>query len=392
MPIATGLAWFCLLSWAFRAFNVFMTMRHVPRLPEAPPRSEGAGELLSIVVPARDEERDIGRSTRSKLSIDDPAFEVVVVDDGSTDATPAILEDLRKEFPNRLRVISGQEPPEGWLGKPHALHQGALAARATRPSDWLCFSDADIRFERDLLARAFAHARREKLDFLTLFPTLEAETAVERFLAPTVATVACCYAPVWLVNTRRGGRFGAGAGVFNLVRRGLYDAIGGHAALRNSVVDDIQLGRAAARKGGRVGIAFALDSVRVRMYHGLGETVRGFRKNLYFGLGGRLFTAVPLLLLFAVEGLFPWAYAAAGALNPGFRGTAFALSLATVALTIGTRAALHAFLGYSVALVPLHPVWVAALTFIGVVSTWTNGVLSRNVWRGRVRDARSLKT
>ena len=304
--------WVILGLWVLRGLNLILAWRLIPSLEPAPARKPGA-PFLSVVVPARNEERDIGDATRAKLSCDDPAYEVVVVEDRSTDGTRDLLRRLEREYPGRLRVVDGVEPSPDWLGKPHAMHQGARAARATRPGDWLLFSDADVHFGPDLLARAFAHVEKEKLDFLTLFPTLEAKTFGERLMMPTLPAYGFCYLPGWIMNVSKARLFGGGGGVFNLIRRDLFDRIGGHEALKNSVVDDIQLGRNARLGGGRTAFALALDSVSLRMYHGFRETVNGFTKNLFFGVGANLPVAVLIILLSFLEGELPFVVLLGGA-------------------------------------------------------------------------------
>lgn len=401
-----------LALWAVRALNVALSFLLVPRLADAPPRRREGSPFVSIVVPARNEERDVEDATRSKCRQDDPSFEVVVVDDLSSDATRRILAGLEHEFPGVLRVVDGVEPPPDWLGKPHALEEGARASRATRPQDWLVFSDADVFFEPDVLSRALVHADRHRLDFLSVFPKLEMRSFGEELMTPSVANVGFCYLPLWLMNVPGARHFGGGAGVFNLVRRDLFDRIGGYAALKNSVVDDIQLGRNARLAGGRTGFARALETVSVRMYRGFREIAKGFAKNGYYGIGASLPVAVLCLLLFFLEGelafgvlagsALEWAArhaAAAGAVFPHNRVLAPALftfkevflSFLIVAMTLLVRGALHLKLRYPLTGVVLHPVWVAALTGIFAWSTFVNGVLGRNEWRGRLRDARTLR-
>ncbi len=120
-----------LVAWALRAANAALSLRPRSRSP-ARAAAERRAPFVSIVVPARDEERAVEPATRSKCLQDDPAFEVVVVDDRSSDGTREILRRLETEFPGTLRVVDGVEPPPDWLGKPHALDEGARAAKATR--------------------------------------------------------------------------------------------------------------------------------------------------------------------------------------------------------------------------------------------------------------------
>lgn len=382
--------WVVLGFWVLRGVNVFLSWKLIPSLKPAPARKPDA-PFLSVIVPARNEERDIGDATRAKLSCEDPVYEVVVVEDRSTDGTLNVLRRLEREFPGRLRVVDGVEPPPDWLGKPHAMHEGARVARATRPGDWLLFSDADVHFGPDLLARAFAHVDKEKLDFLTLFPTLEAKTFGERLMMPTLPAYGFCYLPGWLMNLPNARLFGGGGGVFNLIRRDLFDRIGGHEALKSSVVDDIQLGRNARLAGGRTGFALALDSVSLRMYHGFRETSDGFAKNFFFGIGGNLPVAVLIILLSFLEGELPFVVLLGGALGALFTFEEVLISSLVVALIFLVRGALHLHLRYPPANVFLHPLWAAAVAGIFARSTWVNGVLHRNVWRGRERDARTLR-
>jgi hypothetical protein len=397
-----------LALWALRALNVALSGWLVPHLAAAPRRKEGE-PFVSIVVPARDEERAIEAATRSKCLQDDPACEVVVVDDRSSDGTREILRSLEAEHAGTLRVVDGVEPPPEWLGKPHALDEGARAARASRPGDWLVFSDADVVFAPDLLARALAHAERNRLDFLTLLPQMEAHGFGERLMVPTVPAAAFCYLPGWLTNIPSARRFGGGGGVFNLIRRDLFDRIGGHEALKASVVDDIQLGRNARKAGGRTGIALALDSISLRMYHGFAEISKGLEKNGFFAVLASVPMAVFTLLLFFLEGELASAvlvggaieravrFAAASGGGPAARPAFFTFEeVSLAAFLFGTiflvRAVCDVRLRLGIVSAALHPLWIAALTWIFARSTWVNGVLHRNEWRGRVRDARTLKT
>lgn len=391
-----------LALWALRAVNAALSLLLVPSLAPAP-RRKGGAPFVSIVVPARDEQRAIEAATRSKCLQDDPAFEVIVVDDRSSDGTRSILRTLESEFPGTLRVVDGVEPPPEWLGKPHALDEGARAARATEPGDWLVFSDADVVFAPDLLARSLGHAEKNRLDFLTLLPQMEARGFGEKLMVPTIPAAAFCYLPGWLMNVPSARNFGGGGGVFNLIRRDLFDRIGGHEALKASVIDDIQLGRNARRGGGRTGIGFALDSIRLRMYHGFAEISKGLEKNGFFGLLASLPLAVLSLAWVLFEGELPFAVLLGGAIERAMgRGNGataalftleeISLSLSILCAVLLVRGVLDVRLRLGLLSTLLHPVWVACLTWIFAKSTWVNGVLHRNEWRGRVRDARSLRT
>ena len=144
---------------------------------------------------------------------------------------------------------------------------------------------------------------------------MEAHGFGERLMVPTIPAAAFCYLPGWLMNVPSARPFGGGGGVFNLIRRDLFDRIGGHEALKASVIDDIQLGRNARKAGGRTGLALALDSCSLRMYHGFAEISKGLEKNGFFGLLASLPLAVLSFGWFFFEGELPFAVLLGGALE-----------------------------------------------------------------------------
>jgi chlorobactene glucosyltransferase len=162
---------------------LFLNVKLLPRLGKLPPAG-GPGEALpsvSIVIPARNEERAIATSVLSQLAQNYADFEVIVVDDRSTDATPQILAALARENP-RLTVVSGEDPPPGWLGKPHALWEGARAARG----ELLLFVDADVRYDSRCLAEAVAFLLAKRADFVGFLPRFDSRGFWESVLMPNL--------------------------------------------------------------------------------------------------------------------------------------------------------------------------------------------------------------
>lgn len=343
----------------------------MPRLRVRQPR---AFPLVSVIIPARDEERDIERAVRAMLAQTYPALEVIVVNDRSTDATGAILERLAREN-ERLVVLSGSEPPEGWLGKPAALHQGSLRARG----ELLLFVDADVLYAPDAIVAAVAHFEERGAPMLTLMPHFEMHGFWEHVAMPNLAVSLYSMIPLWLVNRTRTPFFGMGGGTGNLVRRDAYVTAGGHEALKAAVVDDVALGRLFRRNGFRSEVVLANEHVSVRMYHGLGEIVRGFTKNMFAIVNRSYAAALVFLLLGCIFHLMPYALALFGD----------RLSIATV-LVIGlTRAILFIALRYprlDNALLG-HPLMVGVWGWILLRSLWLTGVRRRLEWRGRRYDA-----
>jgi chlorobactene glucosyltransferase len=248
--------------------------------PEAePPAADGP--LVSVIVPARDEERGIGATIASLRALDYPRLEVIVVDDESRDGTLPAAQGAAGGDP-RVRVVAGGPLPRGWVGKSWACWQAARVARG----DWLLFTDADVVHAPDSLGRALAIARRLGRGGLTLFPTIDCEGALERLVTPAAVTaIGTFVAPGPLVRSRR-SRVAIAAGGYMLVERGVYETAGGHAAIRSRMVDDVCLAAALKRRGHLLVPMPAGPLARLRMYHGGREVWGGWSKNASFGVAG----------------------------------------------------------------------------------------------------------
>lgn len=381
--VAAGVA--VALIWALFVAGVILNVLFVPtlRTGERPSRALS----LSVVIPARNEERGIGETVRAFRAQDYPELEVIVVNDASTDATAAAARAAAGDDP-RIRLIEGTETPEGWLGKPWALEQGAQAARG----ELLLFVDADIHYEPEAVSAMVAALERSGAAGLTAFPRIVLGGFWERVAMPQLGAVFFGMVPVWLSNHTTWPLLGIGAGTGNLYRRETYASIGRHEAIRRSVVDDMALAQRARRCGFRTVTVRGADLVAVRMYHGLREIVDGFTKNAYDAMGGHPLLAVLLIFLSVWLQFTPWVGSglalwnlAAGLPLHGFH---FASLAALVLLTIG-RVVLFAELRYPIAHAlfshaPMAAVWLVIL----LRSTWHGVVRRRIVWRGRVHHRR----
>jgi chlorobactene glucosyltransferase len=242
------------------------------------PRPEAA--RVSILVPARNEARNIRRCVEGLLAQTYPDFELIVLDDRSTDATPSILAELAASD-RRLRVVRGEELPEGWAGKPHALAQAARLARG----DWLCFVDADTFVTPQALASVHAKAMETGADLFTIMTDQEVETFWERVVLPLVFTaLSVGFSPRRVNDPLRKEAIANGQFIF--IRRAAYEAIGGHAALKDSIVEDKDLAVLTKRSGYRLVVADGRKVARTRMYTSLSEMWEGWTKNIFLGLKG----------------------------------------------------------------------------------------------------------
>ncbi len=331
--------------------------------------------LVSVIVPARNEERIIERTVRALLAQDYAALEVIIVDDRSTDATAQILASIGDP---RLVVIHGDEKPDGWLGKPWALHQGSLHANG----ELLLFVDADVIYEQGAITAAVAHLQHRKASMISLLPRFEMRGFWENAAMPQLAMTLFSYIPTWIGERRQIAFLAVGGGPGNLVYRRDYDEAGGHVALRDAVVDDVGLARRLRRNGKRTEAARADAFVWLRMYHGPREIIEGFTKNAFSVFGRSYLVAIATLVLTFVVHFLPFPLALCG--NVYAIATVIVISISRVILFRSLRYPLwNALL--------LHPFMTAIWFWIFFRSTWLTGFRRQLEWRGRTYDAAETK-
>ncbi len=353
------------------ALSNLRALKRVAKPSDSESRVQGAAHRtprVSILVPARNEEHNVAGAVRMLLAQEYPEFEVLVLDDCSTDNTATVLRSMSDP---RLRVIRGKELPEGWLGKPWACQQ--LATEAS--GELLLFTDADTRHAPGTLRATVTVMENEKLDLLSVIPREETRGLVEKLVVPVVPWAIVAFLPLELAYRLCRSAFTAANGQFLMFRREAYERIGGHAAVRESVVDDLALVRRAARLGLAWRLYDAQDLVSCRMYRTSREVVEGFSKNLFGAFGFRILpfafvwlwlavvTFQPLVILgllaagARVPALSAWLAAAAAALalalwgisNVKFRFPWYVTLLYPVstglAIGIAIRSVVHAYSG-----------------------------------------------
>jgi chlorobactene glucosyltransferase len=363
-----ALACVLLAYWLVSLLNILLNLllirplRAVTLTPEP---------LVSIIVPARDEERAIERTVRAFLAQDYGSFELIVVDDRSTDATGAILERIAAED-SRLIAVHGQELPPGWLGKPWAMHQGSLRAGG----ELLLFVDADVYYAPSTLRLAAGHNQSTGAAMSSLMPHFESRGLWEQAAMPAVIMTAFLF-PLWLGERLSVWWLALGGGSGNLIRRVEYDAVGGHESLRNAVVDDVGLAQLVRRKGHKTEALRSDHLVSVRIYHGGREIVRGFTKNVFSVFGHSLIAGVFALMVFVLFHAGPLVLAVAGN----------RIAIATVAVIVVLRIIFFRAMRYPFwSAILLHPVQTVMWTWIMLRGMWFVGVRRELMWRGRTYD------
>jgi glycosyltransferase involved in cell wall biosynthesis len=306
--VALAVGWGVALLWTTRASAWLRGMSRLPNLLElAPAPARGS---VSVIVPARNEGPGVAAGLRSLLASKGVDIEVIAVDDRSTDDTGATMDALQTDAleqearASRVRyaVEHVDELPAGWLGKPHAMARGAALATG----EWLLFTDADVVFAEDTLARALSYVEREGGDHLLVVPTVVAQSAGEAMMLPFLHVLSIWGPRLWRVADPH-SRDAIGVGAFNLMRRSTYEAVGGWERLRMEVIEDVRIGYLIKGAGFASRVVTGYNLVRIRWARGAWGVVTNLTKNVFaafrfrIGLmvGGTVATAIMCLLPFA---------------------------------------------------------------------------------------------
>jgi chlorobactene glucosyltransferase len=256
--------------------------------PAPPPAS---APLVSVCIPARNEETNIRRCVEAVLRQDYPNLEVIVLDDRSTDSTLTQLKDIASRD-SRLIPISGSDLPEGWAGKPHALYQTVNVASG----EWLCFVDADTFLAPIALSSVYAKAIETNADLFTIMTKQILGSFWERTVMPLVMTaLSVGFSPRKVNDPSR--RDAVANGQFIFIKRSIYDLIGGHEKIKDQIVEDKALSENVKWNGHRLVVADGMQVVSTRMYTSLETMWEGWTKNIYLGLRDH-----PYLLLLGAFG------------------------------------------------------------------------------------------
>jgi glycosyltransferase involved in cell wall biosynthesis len=247
---------------------------------------------VSVLIPARNEERSINSSVAAALaSVGVDELEVLVLDDHSQDATSAIVHRIAAAD-TRVRLVDGPELPAGWCGKQHACC--VLAQNAS--FELLLFVDADVRLSIDGLARMVAYLEQSGADLVSGVPLQETQTLMEQAIIPLIHFVLLGFLPLRRMRASRNPAYGAGCGQLFLAKKSSYEKAGGHAAIRSTLHDGIKLPRSFRAAGLTTELCDATSVARCRMYSGARELWHGLAKNAIEGLGAPS-TIVPSTLI-----------------------------------------------------------------------------------------------
>lgn len=380
--VLLGFVSFALLAWTFAVVMIARTQRALRSLRDAPTtRTDDAWPRVSVIIPALNEADTIERALRSKLAVDYPNLEVVIVDDRSTDETGVIADRVAREDP-RVRVVHVTALPDGWLGKVHALHQGALAATGAL----LVFSDADVHFEATALRRAVRALEDGGYGFLTVLPQFERVGLLVDACVVAFARLVASGLRLWEAEDPN-ARHAVGVGAFSMVTREALFASQGFEWLRCEVADDVALAMVVKRSGARCGVRDGRGFVSLIFYPSTIDMVRAIEKQ-GFAILGR-FSLVRTVLVSTLP--LPLEWSVVVALWPEVPALVRAVAIAAVCMQIVVSAIAARFSGLSIGASLLTPIATTILSFAMVRSGVLGFVKGGVRWRGTLYRTETLR-
>ena len=339
---------------------------------------------VTVLIPARNEERNLRTCLDAVRALEWPDLQILLIDDRSTDATPRIAAEGAAADP-RVTVLGGTDLPDGWMGKSWALQQAQ--ARAT--GEWLLFLDADVTIHPKALSQAMAYAAAEKAQMFSGYGTLVLGTFWEKVIMPVIGGMIVGGNPLREVNDPEHFRVVCN-GQLILVSRAAYDAIGGHAAIRSEIIDDVAMAREVKAKKLGYRMVFCRELFSTRMYTGFGEIWRGWRKNIYAGLQYRPHVAFVVVAFVWITAVIPPLAALARGMTLGDRGPhdpLLATAAAATLLMFGYRVYSARIFEQPWALFWTHPLGAILVSGIFLDSA-LRGLFGRTVdWKGRAYAA-----
>ncbi len=365
------------LAWFSRIVDAALGIPQVANIarPEwdRKPSTLNSGPRVSIIVPARNEAAHIRETLTRLLALEYSNYEVVAVNDRSTDGTGPIMDEIaaRPESYSKLRVIHVTDLPQGWLGKTHAMWSAGKQATG----DWLLFTDADVLFKPDTLRRTITYAEAESADHVVLLPRMIMKLPGERMMMAFFQTLFVFGHRPWKVADPK-ARDHMGMGAFNLVRRSVYDAVGTYKALRMEVLDDMKLGKVIKNAGFAPRVVFGGDLISLRWAEGAFGIVNNLTKNFFALLSFQWWRTVGSVIGVGLLNLGP--FLGVGLAHGWFRvpyGIAL-VSILAIYVGMSTLSAVRPYYFF------LHPVATSLFMYILMRSMfhtlWNDGI----VWRG----------
>lgn len=281
-----------LVAWFLAAIYLVINNRRIALLKDQPVLLNKE-HPVALIIAVRNEEADLREALESVCRLRYEPLRIIVVNDRSTDNTPVILQQMAGIFP-QINIVTITALPPKWLGKTHALYQGALHT----DEEWILFTDADVHFHPDALNKAMHYATSRNLDHLTILPEINSRSSALNSAMVTFRTMLELKLRPWKARSPRSSA-SVGVGAFNLLRRTAYEKIGTHERIRLKPDDDLQLAKMIKENGLRQDVLYGNGQVQLEWYTSIRQFVQGLMKNMYPALGYRLSQSI-----LAISGTF----------------------------------------------------------------------------------------
>lgn len=382
------MTWLLLFACCICVGGLIMTVLNLRHYRTVADDGRTIDDLVSVCIPARNEEENLDACVTSMLASTGVRIEVLVYDDQSTDCTPQIINSLIARDA-RVRLVPSEPLPPEWNGKQHACWRMSRAAAGR----WFLFTDADVRSEPGAVRAAVLSAMTgdPARGLVSTFPRQITESMAEKLVVPMIFFILFSYLPFGKMKRSTDPAASAGCGQFLLVRQDAYAASGGHDGFRSSMHDGIKMPRAVRRAGFATDLFDGTSLVSCRMYRSWPTVWRGFAKNAYEGLGS-VGLLVFVTVLHLVGHLVPWATLVWAMLSPRTNETnmVLGLSVASIAVAWLTRLLTALRLNGPAIGVVLHPVGIVLMSLIQWHSLWLH-ITGRRTWKGRMTGGGSAQ-
>lgn len=358
-----------LVTYSLIGLEVVSGSRKIRFLRDSSPIAADQASAVSLIIAARNEERNIRQALLSLLALDYPRLQLIVVDDRSEDSTGAILDELAATDV-RLEIIHISELPEGWLGKNHALWQGSQRASG----ELLLFTDADVVMAPQTLALAVNYLQEQGLDHLAATPEARMPSLLLNMFGVAFGFFFSMFTRPWKAPDPR-SRCHIGIGAFNLLRPEAYARSGGHRTIALRPDDDLKLGKIVKQAGYRQQLVYGTGLISVEWYSSVRELVRGLEKNIFAGTDYRLWLVVSGVIFNLLAGVWPYLalFVTGGATWPVYAAT---VGVITFILADGAR-----FHGASPWYALGFPITAGLFAFIICRSVFLNLFRGGIIWR-----------
>jgi len=350
-------------------------LRNLKRLKTLSDKQEN--EIVSILIPARNEYHNLRRCLDSLINQDYSNIEILVLNDRSTDQTATLVEEYQNKD-KRVQLLQGQDLPDGWIGKHWACHQLSEAAKGTI----ILFMDADTVLSSSIVSKAVLGMNEQNSDLVSLVPGRKANCLIEKLMFPLIDWMILCWLPVKLAYSSKSPYLSANFGQFMMFRKEAYITIGGHSYLRNNLLDDFELGREIKRNGLKWNLYDGSKDITTRMYSRSREAFTGLSRSIFPVFDYRISAFILAVAILSSLAILPQLYIINSTLDGDSNQLLVFLSyFSMIMLSLSWLVTCIKF-NHNLLIVLIYPIIIIIMLSIGIHSVFTN-MTGTTLWKER---------